>query len=187
MSLTNTNRSLEVIGSTEYVDVAGIKHVPAKIDTGADSSSIWASHIRVTKDGILHFRLFDEASPYYTGETFECVDFKAAIIRNSSGHEQIRYRTHLGVKLNGRRIKVLFSLSDRSNNNFPILIGRRTIAGKFLVDVSQNHINIPAKNPKAKLIQRRLKENPYQFHQKYVKKLSGDVSKIKLKRKGVTA
>ena len=178
------NHSLSIIGSTEYVDVAGTKNVPVKIDTGADSSSIWASHIRVTREGILRFRLFDEGSPFYTGKAFSRKDFKAAVIRSASGHEQIRYRTHLKVMLGGRKIRVLFSLSDRSNNNFPILIGRRTIAHKFVVDVSKNHTGIRPKNPKTKIVQKRLAEDPYRFHRKYIKKLSGNVSNIKLKKKG---
>ena len=184
MASKENNQSLIIIGSTEFVDVANIKHIPAKIDTGADSSSIWASHIRVTKDGVLHFRLFDEGSPFYTGKAFKRTDFKAAVVRNASGHEQIRYRTHLRMTIGGRKIKALFYLADRSNNNFPILIGRRTIAGKFYVDVSKNHTPMPAKNPKSKIVQRRLKEDPYKFHRKYIKKLGGNVDNIKLKKKG---
>ena len=182
---TDKDQKLETIGSTEYVEVSGIKNIPAKIDTGADSSSIWASHIRVTKEGILKFRLFDEGSPFYTGRAFKRTDFKVAVVRNASGHEQIRYRTHLKITINGRKIKALFFLADRSNNNFPILIGRRTISGKFIVDVSKKHTPMPPKNPKTKIIQRRLKEDPHKFHLKYIKKLSGDVSRIKLKKKGV--
>lgn len=184
MSNMSEKMNLGTIGSTEYVEVAGIKKIPAKIDTGADSSSIWASHIRITKDGILRFRLFDEGSPFYTGKAFVRKDYKVAVIRNASGYEQIRYRTHLRVVLGGRKIKVLFNLSDRSNNNFPILIGRRTIARKFVVDVSRNHTAILPKNPKTKIVQKRLAENPYEFHRKYIKKLSGNVDNIKLKKKG---
>lgn len=175
---------VKIIGSTEYVDIASYKNIPAKIDTGADSSSIWASHIRVAKDGILKFRLFGEGSPFYSGKVIKRKDFKVAVIRSASGHEQIRYRTHLSTKLAGRKIRILFTLSDRQKNNFPVLIGRRSISGKFIVDVSKNHTNIHPKNPKTRLIQKRLKENPYKFHQKYIKKLSGDVNNIKLKKKG---
>lgn len=182
--MVKERKTLSIIGSTEYVDVAHIKGIPAKIDTGADSSSIWASHIRVTKDGVLHFRLFDESSPFYTGKSFKRKDFKVAVIRSASGHEQIRYRTHLTLKLKNRRIKVLFNLSDRSNNNFPILIGRRSVASKFLIDVSRNHTTIRPKSPKTKIVQRRMLEDPYSFHRKYIKRLAGDASNIKLKKKG---
>lgn len=182
--MAKERRKLSIIGSTEYVDVVNVKGVPAKIDTGADSSSIWASHIRVTKDGVLHFRLFGEGSPFYNGKAFKRKDFKVAVVRSTSGHEQLRYRTHLTLKLKGRRIKVLFNLSDRSNNNFPILIGRRSITSKFLVDVSRNHTTIRPKNPKTKIAQRRLMEDPYRFHRKYIKRFAGDVNNIKLKKKG---
>lgn len=184
INATKPEKFLVTIGSTELVDVAHAHQVPAKVDTGADSSSIWASHIRITKDGVLHFRLFGEGSPFYTGKTYKRVDYKVAVIRSASGHEQIRYRVHLPVTIRDRRIRALFSLSDRSNNNFPVLIGRRTISGKFLVDVSKSHATITAQHPKTKLIQRRLREDPYQFHRKYIKKLGGNVGNIKLKRKG---
>lgn len=175
---------LPTIGSTENVEIAGIKEIPAKIDTGADSSSIWASHIRVSKDGTLRFRLFDEKSPFYTGRAFKRKDFKVAVIRSASGHEQIRYRTHIGVTLGGRKIKVLFNLSDRSGNNFPILIGRRTISNKFIVDVSKNPTKVRLQNPKAKIVQKHFAEDPYKFHQKYIKKLSGDLENINLEKEG---
>ncbi len=181
MSCKSISNELGIIGSSERITVDGIENIPAKIDTGADSSSIWASHIRVTKDGTLHFKLFDKKSPYYTGKTFKRTDFKAAVIRSSSGHEQIRYRTHLRTTLGGRTIKVLFNLSDRSNNTFPVLIGRRTISHKFIVDVSRNHTKIRPKSPKTRLIQDHLAKDPYKFHEKYVKNNTNGNTKLEQK------
>ncbi len=168
MSTISEKPVLKTIGSTEYVDIENHESIPAKIDTGADSSSIWASHIEVSQDGVLSFRLFDEKSPFYTGKTLKRKDFKAAVVRSSSGHEQIRYRTHLSLKLSGRRIKALFNLSDRSRNNFPVLIGRRTLSGKFLVDVAEKHVTVRPKKPKTRLMQSRLEQDPYTFHQQYI-------------------
>lgn len=182
MSCKNNSKELGIIGSSERITIAGIENVPAKIDTGADSSSVWASHIRVTRDGILKFRLFDEGSPYYTGRTFEHKDFRAVVIRNSFGHEQVRYRTHLRIILGGRTIKVLCNLSDRSNNSFPVLIGRRTILHKFIVDVSKNHAKVRPKKPKTKLIQKQLAKDPYKFHEKYVK--NNTKGNIKIEQEG---
>lgn len=175
---------LAIIGSTEFVDVADIERVPAKIDTGADSSSIWASHISVSEDGVLHFQLFDKGSPFYTGEELTRKDYKVTVVRNASGHEQVRYRTHLTTIISGHKIKVLFNLSNRKKNNFPILIGRRTISGKFLVDVSKNHTPMPAKNPKSKLVQRQFAKDPYSFHRKYIEDLGGNVDSINLNKEG---
>ena len=169
--------NLEILGSDEYIDVAGVKKVPAKVDTGADSSSVWASHIRVTKDGVLHFRLFDEESPYYTGKTLKRTNFKVAVVRSSIGHEQIRYRTHLLFKIKGRKIKAMVTLSDRSKNSFPVLIGRRTISGKFVVDVSKNHTMVRQKGHKTKLAQKKFREDPYKFHCEYIEKAKKGVKK----------
>ena len=174
-----------VIGATEFIEVAGHKNIPAKIDTGADSSSIWASHIEVTEDGILHFCLFDEGSPYYTGEKLHRADYKVVVIRNASGFERIRYCTHLSISIGRRKIRALFSLADRSNNNFPVLVGRRTISGRFYVDVSKNHTRFSPKNPKSRFVQRRFEEDPYEFHRKYIEKLGGNVENINIKQKGV--
>jgi hypothetical protein len=155
-----------IIGSTEYVSVEGIEHVPAKIDTGADSSSIWASNIDVKKDGTLTFCLFDEKSPFYTGETIKRKDFKVLVVRNSTGIEQMRYRTELEFSFGGKSIKTMFTLANRSRNNFPVLVGRKTLEGNFLVDVAIRNV-IKSKNPKTFGLNKELEKDPYAFHRKY--------------------
>src|SRR4051812_44847524 len=87
----------------------GIKGVPAKIDTGADSSSIWASGVYEQK-GRLFFTLFSPNSPYYTGEVISTKDYKLQSIKNSFGHAEFRYKVLLSVKLEDRVIKVRFTL-----------------------------------------------------------------------------
>ena len=162
------SETLPIIGSIELVDVCGRKDVPAKIDTGADSSAIWATDVKVTKDGILKFKLFGEKSPYYNGKVIKRKDFKVAVVRSATGQEQIRYRTHFTIRLGDKKIRVLLNLSDRKNNNFPILIGRRSISKKFLVDVSKTTVKRPAPKKTRKLLAE-LQKNPYEFHQKYAK------------------
>ena len=52
-----------IIGSTEFVNFGErAQKIPAKIDTGADSSAVWASDIHIDKDGALKFSLFGEGS-----------------------------------------------------------------------------------------------------------------------------
>jgi glutathione synthase/RimK-type ligase-like ATP-grasp enzyme len=132
-----------MIGSNTFINFPkfGIKKVPAKVDTGADSSSVWASNI-AEKNGKLSFSLFAPNSPFYTGEVINTRDFEISSIKNSFGHTEFRYKVKLSVEIEGRTIKARFTLSNRSENNFPILIGRRTLHGRFLVDVSI----VPAKS-----------------------------------------
>ena len=163
-------KDLPIIGSTTCVSIAGRENVPAKVDTGADSSSIWASNLRVKEDGTLVFSLFGKRSPYYTGKVFKRKDFSVAVVRSATGHEQICYRTHFPITIKGRKIRILFNLSDRGNNNFPILIGRRSLSGKFLVDVSKSEVARPSKNPRTKPLRAELKRDPYKFYKKYTER-----------------
>ena len=159
-----------VIGSTEFVDFGKrAQKVPAKIDTGADSSVVWASNIRIDKDGVLKFSLFGEGSPYYNGKIFKRTDYSVASVRSAMGQEQVRYRTHFWVKIGGRKIKILMNLSDRSKNEFPVLIGRRSISGKFLVDVAKK--NVIRKKPSVTIsLNEEIKQDPYKFYKKYHQK-----------------
>ncbi len=158
-----------IIGSNILIDVANYKDIPAKVDTGADSSAIWASDINISKDNILEFKLFDKTSPFYTGEIIKRGDYKAVVTRSSHGEEKLFYRTHLSAKIDGHKIRVLFTLSDRSRNNFPVLIGKRTIKNKFIVDVSIQAIS-SSKKTKTFSINQELKSDPIKFHQKYFQK-----------------
>ncbi len=126
-----------IIGRKAYLDFPGLnlKNIPAKVDTGADSSAIWASSI-TEEDGVLSFVLFDIGSPYYTGERIHSNDFSIISIKNSFGTTEFRYKVAIVTRIEDRDIKVRFTLANRANSSQPVLIGRRTIQGKFLVDVT---------------------------------------------------
>ena len=128
------------IGTIEKVSLPdyGIENVPAKVDTGADSSAIWASNI-VEKDGQLSFTLFGPASAYYSGKEIRTRKFTNVSVKNSFGHKEVRYKVNLRLDIAGRVIKTRINLANRANNRFPILIGRRTLHGKFVVDVAKRN------------------------------------------------
>ena len=160
---------LSIIGSTEYVEIAGVKNVPAKIDTGADTSAVWATDIDMKKDGTLVFSLFGSKSPFYTGERLESKDYVVKVVRSSHGDQQLRYRVRLPLKIGKKMLETTFTLANRSRNHFPILVGRHTLEGNFVVDVSKSAIERKSAEHSKKLNQE-LRKDPYKFHQKYVNK-----------------
>ena len=164
-----TTSQLPIIGSTALISVSGIKKIPAKIDTGADSSSIWASNIVINSDNQLEFSLFAPESPFYTGERILADDYQVQRVRNSTGDVHIRYRVVLPAVIKGKRMRINFTLADRSRNNFPILLGRHSLNHKFLVDVSKTAVKRPAPMDNTD-ITAELAKNPQKFHQKYMKK-----------------
>ena len=128
------------IGTIEKVSLPdySIEDIPAKVDTGADSSSIWASNI-VELDGELSFTLFGPTSPYYSGLVIKTSKYAFVTVKNSFGHKEVRYKVSLRLVVAARTIKARINLANRANNRFPILIGRRTLHGKFVVDVAKRN------------------------------------------------
>jgi hypothetical protein len=132
--------NMTVIGRAERIQLLdhGVSFTPAKVDTGADVSSIWASQIK-EEGGSLQFVLFAEGSQYYTGEVIRIAapNYRLARVANSFGAKEMRYIVKLRVLLHGRKLKASFTLADRSSKIYPILIGRRLLTKKFIVDVSR--------------------------------------------------
>jgi len=132
--------SRTTIGRAERIDFPqfGITGVPAKIDTGADSSSLWVSNLRKTANG-LQFCLFGPGSPYYTGQKIVVSPAKYSMTRvaNSFGQKQWRYKVKMLIVVKGRQIMATVTLADRSAKLYPMLLGRRVLYNKFIVDVTK--------------------------------------------------
>lgn len=161
--------SYTVLNSTEYVDIAGIHKIPAKIDTGAYSSAIWASDIKIQPDGVLSFILFGPSSPLYSGKRITMSEYTAKRVRSSHGDQQVRYQVEMDITLGGQSFKTVFNLSNRSRNYFPVLIGRLALKNRFLVDASKTAV-IREKKPIVSNLKQELKEDPHKFHQKYIER-----------------
>lgn len=133
-------KDMSVIGRAEKAAFPelGVKQVPVKIDTGADACSIWATATEM-ENGRLHVVFFGEGSPLYSGEEhiFKKSEYSMTRVANSFGHREIRYKVKLRIKIKGRLIRGSFTLSDRSNKLYPVLIGRTLLKHKFVVDVSK--------------------------------------------------
>lgn len=129
-----------IIGRAEAIDFVDTMQcdIPAKVDTGAYSSSVWASNID-EKDGMLRFTLLGKKHEQYTGEIIKTKNYKVVTIQNSFGESEKRYGVTLKVSFCGKRVKTFFTLADRSKKIYPVLIGRKLLKGRYLVDVSTGH------------------------------------------------
>ncbi len=129
---------LVLIGRAEHLDFPelGLQQVPARIDTGAKTSALWATSIKEV-DGELLYCLFGEDSTFYDGTVQSTRDFTRILVSTSTGQVEERYVVKHLVSLSGRKIRASFTLANRSNQAYPILVGRNVLRGKFLVDVKQ--------------------------------------------------
>lgn len=126
-----------VIGRREKVDFPelGLFGVTAKIDTGAYSSALHCSDIK-EKNGILYFTPLGSAHDEYTGKEQQLSDYTQKEIKNSFGEVEKRFIIKTVVKIGRKRIKAIISLTDRGKMRYPVLIGRKLLKNRFVVDVS---------------------------------------------------
>ncbi|HET7302882.1 MAG TPA: RimK/LysX family protein [Candidatus Saccharimonadales bacterium] len=143
--MARTDFHKTIIGRAEalhFVDLA-IADVPAKVDTGAYRSAVHADKIRLSDDGkTLHFRLLG-GHPLCGALATELstTTFKTVFIENSFGHREQRYEVKLRVKLGPKVFSATFSLADRGKKVYPILLGRKMLNNRFLVDTAHAQIN----------------------------------------------
>lgn len=127
-----------VVGRAERVDFpdGGIVGVPAKIDTGAFRSAVWATDIH-EKDGVLRFTFLGPSSEYYSGKVCQTTAYELVEVENSFGHKERRFSVFLRVRLGSKVVRSNFTLADRSKKTYPVLVGRRLLKGRYIVDVSE--------------------------------------------------
>ena len=139
----------EIFGWAEPVilEEAGYR-LDAKLDTGADTSSLDAIDIRrFRRKGKSWVRFTVE--DHDEGETvrLERPLLRRVRIKRHDGESQRRSVVSLTVCLGGHRRKVEFSLIDRSQFDYPVLLGRSALAGIAVVDPDMVNLSEPDCGP----------------------------------------
>jgi hypothetical protein len=130
-------RNKNLIGRRELVSFPdlGLEAITAKIDTGAYTSALHCHDIYV-KEGVLHFK---PLAPQHEGcneQEHTANVFIRKDIRNSFGETESRYLIQTRIQIGKRVIKSLISLTNRGTMRYPVLIGRRLLNNRFVVDVA---------------------------------------------------
>ena len=144
-------RPKDTIGWKDKIDLPefGLADVRAKIDSGANRSAIHCSHIELVKNGDAAELLFHIPLDSSHGvNTFRAASFFKKKIRSSSGHVEERFIIKTTIVLLGRKIKTTFSLTDRTEMSFPILLGRKLLKSRFIIDVEQENLSFELKKQK---------------------------------------
>ncbi|MFN6379190.1 MAG: ATP-dependent zinc protease [Flavobacteriales bacterium] len=131
---------LQIIGRRERIDLPDldVRDVISKIDTGAFRTALHCESCKVVQkaDGseILEtvFDL-DGRGP----KVFHFKKFSIKEVKSSFGQSETRYCIKTKLRIGGRDIRSEVTLTDRSGMKYQVLIGRKTLLKKFLVDVNQ--------------------------------------------------
>jgi hypothetical protein len=83
----------------------------------------------------------DDEHPEFTGMKFVSREFTEREIKNSFGVAEKRYVIITTVKIFSEQISAEFSLSDRDELRFPILLGRKILRDRYLIDVTKKNLS----------------------------------------------
>ena len=134
---------LDTIGWREWVSFPelGIEKIKAKIDTGARTSALHVSHIRVVKGtDIVKFKIHPvqrRARPL--------VEASARIvsrreIKSSNGEISVRPVIITKVKIGEKILPIELSLVNRDLMGFRLLLGRSVLKNRFIVDSGKSFL-----------------------------------------------
>lgn len=132
---TNT----DVLGHSAKISFPeqGLTDISARIDTGARTSAIWASRAELV-GGRLEVVFLGSSHDAYSGQVHTFDDFSSIVVTSSNGQAEERFMVKLLVRVVGRKIRASFTLANRSQQVYPVLVGRNILRGKFIVDVKQS-------------------------------------------------
>jgi hypothetical protein len=139
-------RELKIIGRRDKADFTewDLQDIDIKIDTGAYTSSIHCHHIYLENNGetqIVHFNLLDPSHKNYNNKPLSAPLHKVKKVKSSIGKAEKRYIIKSSIILFGKKYKIELSLTNRGNMRYPVLIGRKLLNKKFLVDTSLKNVS----------------------------------------------
>lgn len=123
------------IGRIDKVDfpTLSIGKLKVKIDTGAYTSSIHCSQIEEQEDGSIQVIFLDPSCEQYNGYVQYFKTYERKRVKSSNGKVQNRYFVHIPIQLFGKRYTVLFSLTNRGDMRYSVLLGRRFLTSHGFV------------------------------------------------------
>lgn len=137
-----------LIGKCEYISFPNLKlrNIEAKIDTGAFTTALHCHDIiekNINGKTVLSFKLLDPLHPDYSNREQIFEVYEKAIIKNSFGESEERFVIRTIVKIGTRKINAKVSLTNRGNMRYPVLLGRRILKRRFIVDVAEEFLLKP--------------------------------------------
>ena len=150
--MSEPTHSNTLSGWREWVQLpeVGVPWIKAKLDTGAQTSSIHAYDVEAfDRDGTawVTFRI----RPWQRSDADE-VEIERPVhdvrrVRSSSGHVQERFVVLMPLVLVGFEVTAEVTLSNRDAMGFRMLIGREALSRGFVVDSARSFLGDRAPRP----------------------------------------
>ena len=137
---------MKIIGKTDKADFPelGLTDIDVKIDTGAYTSSIHCHHIKevvLKGQSYVEFEVLDPSHPEYIDKVFRTKRYNKKKVKNSGGRSEQRFFVETNIVMFGEEYPIALSLSERGEMKFPVLLGRKLLNRRFMVDTSKKNLS----------------------------------------------
>ena len=146
MTTPTSTSTQATIGWREWVALPDLNlpALKAKIDTGARTSALHAFLIEpYNKDGVDMLRFMIHPIQLNDSLEVEChapvFDFRE--VTDSGGHREMRYVIQSRLVIGNIEQSIEMTLTNRDTMRFRMLLGRRAMANRFVVDPGASYVN----------------------------------------------
>jgi ribosomal protein S6--L-glutamate ligase len=136
--------NLKIIGSEEWCvfENLGIPAIKARVDSGAKTSSIQATNIKIFSKRAQEWVKF-EVNPLQENRSIviecEALLVDRRMVKSSSGISEERFVVKTPVTLGNETFDIELTLANRDTMEFRMLLGREALNDRYLVNPSLNY------------------------------------------------
>lgn len=133
------------VADFEKLDLYGIE---VKIDSGAYTSSFHCHKIeKVNRDGVelIKCKFLDPSHPQYHEKEFCFDNFKMRTIKSSNGLVEERVSINTEITIFRKKYPIELTLAERIEMKHPVLLGRKFVSKRFLIDTSRKNLSANGK------------------------------------------
>ncbi len=141
--MKNKKKDLDIIGWREWVSFPElkIKTIKAKIDTGAKTSALHVSNIKIYKrTNKVTFTIHPVQRQRHPVKNVTADYLGERSIKSSNGETSVRPVIETKLKIGKRSYSIELTLMNRDLMGFRLLLGRSALKDQYLVDAGQSFL-----------------------------------------------
>ncbi|WP_271405450.1 ATP-dependent zinc protease family protein [Tenacibaculum soleae] len=135
-----------VIGRIDKADFPelALSGIDLKIDSGAYTSSIHCTkieEIKIDGDNFIKFTLLDPEHSLYNNKEFTTKNYTSKVVKSSNGISEKRFLIETKIFIFDTLFPIHLTLTERKDMKFPILLGRKFLNKKFIIDTTKKNLS----------------------------------------------